>query len=68
MMPDLFNADAVTPAEKLKSVERELGMRRQVYPRRVAEGKMKQEAADREIAVMEAIADDYRKILAASDR
>lgn len=48
-----------TPTEKRACIERELRMRRRVYPRRVADGKMTQAQADREIAVMEAILDDY---------
>jgi len=35
-------------------------MRRRVYPHFVERGKLKQEDADRQIAVMEAIAEDYR--------
>lgn len=49
-----------TETEKLKAVERELGFRRRVYARRVTEGRMTQAKADEEIAVMEAIAADYR--------
>lgn len=59
-MADLFCGEKFTPADKLKAVERELGWRRKVYPRRVAEKKMRQDDADREIAVFEAIAEDYR--------
>ena len=46
--------------DKLKTAEREVKMRRRVYPRFVEEGKMSQVQADREIAIMEAIAEDYR--------
>ncbi|WP_164512242.1 hypothetical protein [Oceaniglobus ichthyenteri] len=38
---------------------RELRMRRSTYPRWVRAKKMRQSEADREIAVMKAIADDY---------
>jgi hypothetical protein len=62
-MADLFCADEFTPSDKLRSVERELGYRRRVFPRRVAMDKMKQADADREIAVFEAIAADYRQQL-----
>lgn len=54
-MPHPFTAE-----EKLNAVERELGYRRRVYPRRVSEGKMSQELADEQIALFEAIASDYR--------
>lgn len=59
-MADLFCDDRFVPSDKLKALERELGYRRRVFPRRVAEGKMKQADADREIAIFEAIAADYR--------
>jgi hypothetical protein len=41
--------------------ERELAFRRRVYARRVMLGKMKQEAADRETALMEAILGHLRQ-------
>jgi hypothetical protein len=47
---------------KLKCAERELRMRRKVYPRWVAENQLSQEVADRQIAVMAAIVEDYRKL------
>jgi len=46
--------------QKRESAERELKMRRRVYPRWVADKRMTQEQADREIAVMAEIAEDYR--------
>lgn len=63
-MPDLFEPNSeYTTAQKLKEVEREIAFRRHVYPRRVEAGKMKQEAADYQIAVFEAIATDLREKL-----
>lgn len=50
----------ITAAEKLRCVERELKMRRSVYPRWQAAGKMSAPQADHEIKVMSAIVDDYR--------
>lgn len=55
-------APTYSTSDKLIVVERELKMRRRVYPRRVADGRMTQPQADFEIAVMEAIAEDYRAI------
>lgn len=49
-----------TAQQKLDAVERELGFRRRVYERRVADKKMSQQKADHEIAIFEAIAADYR--------
>jgi len=60
-MADLFDASPVTRHEKAECIRRELGYRRRVYARRVAEGKMKQAAADKEIATMEAILADYQE-------
>ena len=51
----------ISSAEKLACLEREIAMRRRVYPKWIASGKLKQEKADREIAVMEAVAADYRE-------
>jgi hypothetical protein len=53
----------ITLAEKLHCVARELAMRRRVYPRLVFQGKMKEEKADHETEVMQAIVEDYRKQL-----
>lgn len=50
-----------TDAEKLKALMRECALRVAVYPGRVASKKMKQADADRELAIMHEIADDYRK-------
>ena len=50
----------VTRADKRACLEREIRMRRRVYPRFVQSGKLTQAEADREIDVMEAILADYR--------
>lgn len=50
-----------TPDDKFRCAARELKMRKQVYPRWVQINKMTQEQADHEIAVMEAIVEDYRQ-------
>ena len=52
--------------EKLACAKRELVLRIRVYAKKVAEGKMSQEAAGREIALMSAIAEDYRKLVETS--
>jgi hypothetical protein len=51
-------------AQKLKAIEREIGLRRRVYPGLIAKGKMKAASADNHIRIFEAIADDYRQALA----
>lgn len=48
-----------TAEEKQKALAREIGFRKRVYARRVAERKMTQEQMDREIAIFEAIHRDY---------
>ena len=50
-----------SPTEKKKCAERELGMRIKVYPRFVELGKMTQKKADREIALITEIIEDYRR-------
>ena len=45
----------VTLEQQIACVKREIGMRQRVYPRWVESGKMKQDAADREIAAMKAV-------------
>jgi hypothetical protein len=47
---------------QIKSVEREIAMRRAVYPKRVATKAMKQETADHEIAAMEAVLGTLRSL------
>ncbi len=53
--------DSITNEDKLKCVKRELAMRRNVYPKWVVSGRMKQEQADREIAVMAEVVEDYER-------
>lgn len=45
----------VSIERQIECVERELRMRRDVYARRVADGRMKQRKADDEIEAMEAV-------------
>lgn len=49
-----------TNQEKAMCAEREVQQREWVYPRRVADGKMKQAKADRELDLMREIAAEYR--------
>lgn len=51
----------ITAETKLACLDREIKMRRRVYPRWVQDGRMTQAKADDEIKTMESIADDYRK-------
>ena len=50
----------IPTAEKLACAERELKMRKKVYPRWVEEGKMSEGKATHELACIEALITDYR--------
>jgi hypothetical protein len=50
----------ITIEDKLRCVVRELRQRQRCYPQQVALGKISQPEANREIAVMECVALDYR--------
>jgi hypothetical protein len=52
-------APTFSAADKRAAIDRELGFRRRVYKRQVEAGKMKQSAMDTQIAIFEAIRDDY---------
>jgi len=49
----------ITYDQKRAAIEREIKMRKRVYPRWVSDGKMSQAKADEEIAIMQAILADY---------
>ncbi|MCF6120837.1 hypothetical protein L2449_28850 [Mesorhizobium muleiense] len=53
-------ADVFTARDKADCAEREVKQRQRVYPRLVSEGRMTQQLADRQTALMVAIAADYR--------
>lgn len=50
----------MTDQNKLECAKRELAMRMRVYPKWVDSGRMSQDKADHEIAVMAAIVEDYK--------
>ncbi|WP_176422184.1 hypothetical protein [Bradyrhizobium sp. 2S1] len=54
----------VSAADKMQCAERELKYRRRIYVRLVERGKITQALADRELELMDAIAEDYRKQVA----
>jgi len=53
----------MTNQDKLDAVERELGLRRRVYPRMVDSGKMSADFAANQIAIFDAIAADLRQLV-----
>lgn len=50
----------ITARDKFECAQREVDYRRRVYSRLVGDGKMTGGLAGRQIALMEAIAEDYR--------
>jgi hypothetical protein len=48
-----------TRDQKLREVEREIEMRKRLYPRWVREGRLTAEQADRAIGIMQSVAADY---------
>lgn len=51
-----------TPHQKMRAAERELTLRRAVYPKRVKEGRLTIREAREEIELMKEIAEDYRRL------
>ncbi len=49
-------------AEQIKCIKREIGYRKQVFPKRVMINAMKQEDMDREINTMEAVLETLKKL------
>jgi ATP-dependent Lon protease len=64
----LQRKEEVTLDDQLKCVRRELALRQRVYPKHVFAGKMKQEAADYELAAMQAVHDTLKKLRDAHDQ
>lgn len=50
-----------TTQEKIKEIERELKMRKKVFPTWVLQGRVKQDVADKRIEIMEEILKDYQE-------
>lgn len=62
-MSDLFGHSLpVSLATQLAEVEREIALRRRVYPRFIKNGQLSPAAADRQIAIMEAVAHTLRRL------
>ncbi len=49
-------------ADQIACIEREIGYQLRVYPRRVADGKMSQQLADRELDRMRAVLDTLTRV------
>ena len=63
MMADLF---PITIDDELAEVEREIALRKRVYPRWIDARRITREKADRHIALMQSVANrlaEYKKVL-----
>lgn len=54
--------DGFSALDKMKEAEREVAMRRAVYPKWTASGRMKPAEAEMRIACMQSIAEDYKAL------
>jgi hypothetical protein len=52
--------DAITAAEKLAEISREVKMRKRVYPGMIVNGALSEALAAKRIAIMQSIENDYR--------
>ncbi len=57
-------ADDIQTFQKVLELERELKMRRQVYPRLIAKHRISKDEADRRILIHESILEDYKRLMA----
>lgn len=53
--------DTFTTTKKLHEIEREIAQRRRIYPKLISRGRMAGSAAARQLRILEAVRDDYRK-------
>lgn len=60
--PSMSQRPPPTTPLKLACLKRELAMRRAVYPRQVASGRLNPDKAARELELMEAIVADYERL------
>lgn len=58
-MPDFF---PVSLEEEIAAVEREISLRKRVYPGRVLSNRMKTDRAEREIQCMEAVLERLKRL------
>ena len=58
----------ITTADIVKEIQREINMRKRVFPTWVLQGRIKQEVADKRIRIMEMVLEDYQNKLASEDK
>ena len=61
MAGDLSPTLIFTAQQKREAIERELSYRRRVYPRWIEQNRMTKRQADQQMAIFEAIREDYAK-------
>jgi hypothetical protein len=52
----------ITIEDQIKAVEREISMRRRVYPKWIISGRMSQEKAVKEVKAMEAVLETLKEV------
>lgn len=57
----MSDSGEITLKEKIRCLQREIAMRKRVYPRWVESGRMSYEDSQREIETMRAILGDYQR-------
>ena len=58
----------MTTQEKIKEIQRELNMRKRVFPTWVLQGRIKEDVANKRIKIMEEILADYQEKAKQEDR
>lgn len=58
----------ITTADMIKEIQRELNMRKRVFPTWVLQGRLKENVADKRIKIMERILEDYKQKLISENK
>lgn len=58
----------ITTTEIIKEIQRELNMRKRVYPNWILQERIKENIANRRIKIMEKILEDYKEKLISEDK
>lgn len=58
----------ITTTDIIKEIQRELNMRKKVFPTWVLQGRLKENIADKRIKIMELILEDYKQKLISEDK
>jgi len=58
----------ITTTDIIKEIQRELNMRKKVFPTWVLQGKLKENVANKRIKIMERILEDYKQKLISENK